>query len=57
MAVVVDGSGSISMVMVVMVVMMMMRNGVRRVAGHACRGTILSVLAMMMMAGIVRRFP
>lgn len=47
--------GSISMMVVVMV--MMMRDGIRCVAGHAYRRTILPVLAVMMMAGNVNSFP
>ena len=43
--------GPISMMMVVVV--MMMRNGIRCVAGHAYRRTILPFLAVMMMAGSV----
>lgn len=46
--------GSIRMMVVVMVVMM--GDGICRVASHACRRTILPVLAVMMMAGSVSSF-
>lgn len=47
--------GSISMMVVVMV--MMMGDGIRCVAGHSYRRTILPVLAVMMMAENVSSFP
>ena len=50
--VVVDGSIRMVMVMVVMVV----RNGVCCVAGHACWRAVLSIFAVMMMAGRVSWF-